>query len=69
MTSALRRLAYQRNGNLAGRAYCDFINFALTGLLSDEQIRARLIKTSALTSQDAEEAIQRGFAAAKGKPS
>jgi hypothetical protein len=67
MTSALRRLAYERNGNLAGRAYCDFINFSMTGLLSPEQIKARLIETSELASADAEEAIRCGFAAASKK--
>ena len=65
MSTTLRRLAHQRHGNLAGRAYCDFINFAMTGLFSPEQIRARLIKTSVLASADDEEAIERGFAAAR----
>jgi hypothetical protein len=69
MSATLRRLAYERNGNLAGRAYCDFINFAMTGLLSPEQIKARLIETSALASADAEEAVRRGFDAAASKKS
>jgi hypothetical protein len=65
MSTVLRRLVREPNGSLAAQAFIAAQNFIRTGLATEDEIRARLIKTSALTSQDAEEAIERGFAAAR----
>jgi hypothetical protein len=67
MSAALRRLAHQPNSDLAARAYCDAMNFALPGLLTREQVAGRLIAKSTLPSSDAQDALERGFAAAEWK--
>jgi hypothetical protein len=65
MSAALRKLAFEPNGELAGRAYIDAMNFCRTGLIAEQKIAERLIASSTLSSSDAIEAISRGFAAAR----
>ncbi len=68
MSAVLHRLAHETNGALALKAFLDFRNFVLTGLLREEQIKLKLVKDSTLDTDAALDAIERGFAAARKKP-
>jgi hypothetical protein len=68
MSLTLRRLASGPHGGLAVQAFIAAQNFIWTGIATEEEIRARLIRTSTLTRSDALAAIDRGLAAAR-KPS
>lgn len=65
MSSALRKLAFEPNGDLAAQAYLGFRNFVLTGLLQEKQIKLKLVKNSTLKADAALDAIERGFEAAR----
>jgi hypothetical protein len=68
MTSALRRLAFQRHPGLASLAFFRYRGFVQTGLLSEEQARLSIVASlaSSISEMEAIEVIARGFAAAKG---
>jgi hypothetical protein len=63
--SALRKLAYEPNGALATRAFFEFRNFVTTGLLTENQVTVKLTKASTLEGEEAIDAIERGFDAAR----
>ncbi len=69
MSALLRKLADQRNGGLVGEAYFASLNLVATGLMSEERLAERLIARTTLAVEDARDAIERGLAAARRKPS
>jgi hypothetical protein len=69
MSTALRTLGAQPNSGIALKAYLDFCNYAVPGLMTEDQIAARIMKsmqTTGLKHRDMREAISKGFAAARG---
>ncbi len=72
MSTILRRLALSENGALAGRAFCEFRNYVLTGLMSETAITNRIVAStrgSTMTEIEALTAVHLGIAAAEGKHS
>jgi hypothetical protein len=68
MSVALRTLAQQPNHAIALKAYLDFCNYAVPGLMDETAITARILRTMqahGLKEREMREAIARGFAAAR----
>jgi hypothetical protein len=67
MNAALRKLANQPHGHIAGRAFCAYRSFVLTGLQSEADLEKRLasILSSTIDPAEAQTAIRQGFQAAK----
>jgi hypothetical protein len=66
--TVLRHLASQPNSAICLKAYLNLCNYGIPGLMSEEAIRERIIRTmqkNGLRHSAMREAIAKGFAAAK----
>jgi hypothetical protein len=70
MSAALRNIGLGPNGHIALKAYLDFCNYAVPGLMDESAISERIMRQMrgyGLQEVVVREAISRGFDAAKGK--
>ncbi len=67
MSTPLRKLQNRPHGNIASRAFLDFRNFAIPGVMLPADIERRLASTFSSTVEHAEglAAIREGFDAAR----
>jgi hypothetical protein len=71
MSTVLKNLVRGPHGSIAVKAWMDWHNYISTQSLTEEQVRARIIKTMQgpdMTHREMREAIARGFAAARRTP-
>jgi hypothetical protein len=69
MSAALRNLGQQPHGALALKAYLDAHNYILSGLMTEHEAIARIMRTrdARIPEAEAMSAILKGLAAAKRK--
>jgi hypothetical protein len=67
MNARLRNIGTGQHGSLALKGFCDFHNFVVPNLMSEEAVIRRILKShsSGISEAEARSAILKGFAAAK----